>query len=133
LVLPEIYFLRPEAALSTHTTRMEINCAIDDSIDNSESLEMNPPWPEVLYHKSKKDVDRLRQVKGAFGWSTTSRRSIWIAYCKSEENLDRLLQIGEGPANIYRMVSIPADYLDFINNAIPSPNGHHVLMAPQSW
>jgi hypothetical protein len=39
---------------------MEINRAIDDSIDDSEPLEPNPPWLEVLYHKLEKDLDRLR-------------------------------------------------------------------------
>jgi hypothetical protein len=58
---------------------------------------------------------------------------MWIVYYKSEEDSDRLLQVGEGPASIYRMVPVPADYLAFINNAIPLPNGHHGLMAPQSW
>jgi hypothetical protein len=96
----------------TRTTYMEINCAITDSIADSEPLETNPPRSEVLY---------------------TTRRRIWIAYYKSEEDLDHLLQVGEGPASIHRMVPIPADYSDFINNAIPSPNGHHSLMAPQSW
>jgi hypothetical protein len=101
-------------------------------MDDSEPLETNPPRSEVLYHKSEKDLDCLRQVERAFGWSTTSRMRIWIAYCKSEEDLDRLLQVGEGPTNIYRMVPIPVDYSDFINNAIPLPNGHHGLTAPES-
>jgi hypothetical protein len=65
--------------------------------------------------------------------STTSWRRIWIVYYKLEEDLDHLLQIGEGPASIYRMVPIPANYSDFINNAIPLPNGHHDLMALESW
>jgi hypothetical protein len=40
-----------------------------------------------------------------------------VLYYKSEKGLDRLLQVGEGPANIYQMVPIPADYSDFINNS----------------
>jgi hypothetical protein len=91
---------------------VEINRAIDDSIDDLEPLEPNPPRSEVLYHKSEKDLDHLQQVEGAFGWSTSRRRRIWIIYYKSEEGLDRLLQVGEGPASIYRMVPIPADLLE---------------------
>jgi hypothetical protein len=67
---------------------MDINRAIDDSIDNLEPLEPNLPRSEVLYHKffakSKADLDRLRQVEedldhllqvgGVFGSSTTSQR-----------------------------------------------------------
>jgi hypothetical protein len=105
---------------------MEINRVIDD-------LEPSPPWLKVLYHKLEKDLDHLRQVEGAFGWSTTSQRRIWIAYYKSEEDLDCLLQVGEAPTSIYQMVPILADYSNFINNAVPSPNGHHGLMALQSW
>jgi hypothetical protein len=64
-------------------------------------------------------------------------------YDKSEENLDRLLQVGGGfgsSTSSWRRTSqhlsngsILADYSDFINNAIPLPNGHQHLMAPQSW
>jgi hypothetical protein len=88
-------------------------------------------------------LDRLRQVGGGFGSSTTSQRRIWIIYDKSEEDLDRLLQVGggldrllqvgEGLASIHRRAPIPADYSDLINDAIPLPNGHHGLMAPPSW
>jgi hypothetical protein len=98
-----------------------------------EPLKPNPPRSEVLYHKSEKDLDRLQQVEGAFGSSTTSRRRIWIAYYKLEVDLDHLLQVGEGLASINRMAPVLADYSDFINNAIPLPNGHHGLMALQSW
>jgi hypothetical protein len=56
-----------------------------------------------------------------------------MVYDKSEEDLDHLLQVGEGPASIYRMVPVPAEYTDFINNTIPSPNGHHGLMPSQYW
>jgi hypothetical protein len=65
---------------------MEINRAIDDSIDDSEPLEPNPPRSELHYYKSEEDLDRLRQVRGGFGSSTTSRRRIWIVYYKSEED-----------------------------------------------
>jgi hypothetical protein len=65
--------------------------------------------------------------------STTSRKRIWVIYYKSEEDLDRLLQVEEELASIHRMAPVPNDYSDFINNAIPLPNGHHGLTAPQSW
>jgi hypothetical protein len=42
---------RPEAGLSTYTIRMDVNCAIDDLIDNPEPLEPNLPRSKVLYHK----------------------------------------------------------------------------------
>jgi hypothetical protein len=112
---------------------MDVNRGIDDSIDNSEPLEPNPPRSEVLYHKSEEDLDSLRQVRGGFGSSTTSQKRIWIAYYKSEEDLDRLLQVKEGLANIHRRALDPADYSDFINKAILLPNGHHGLMVPPSW
>jgi hypothetical protein len=143
---------------------MDVNHAIDESIDNPEPLEPNPPRSEVLYHKSEEDLDHLRQVgggfgssitsrrriwivydksdedldrlpqvRGGFGSSMTSRRRIWIVYYKSEEDLDRLLQVEEGLASIHRRAPVPADYSDFINNAIPLPNGYRGLMAPQSW
>jgi hypothetical protein len=42
---------------------MDVNRAIDDSIDNLEPDEPNPPRSEVLYHKffakSEDDLDRL--------------------------------------------------------------------------
>jgi hypothetical protein len=79
---------------------MDVKRAIDDSIDNSQPLEPNPPRSEVLFHmffaKLEEDFDRLPQVEGGFGSSTTSRRRIWIVYHKSEEDLDRLLQVGGG-------------------------------------
>jgi hypothetical protein len=79
---------------------MDINRAIDNSIDNPEPLELNPPRSEVLYHKffakSEEDLDHLPQVGGGFGSSTTSRRRICIVYHKSEEDLDRLRQVGAG-------------------------------------
>jgi hypothetical protein len=114
---------------------MKINRAIDDSIDDSEPLEPNPPRLELHYYKLEEDLDRLRQVGERFGSSTTSRRMIWIAYYKSKEDLDRLLQVREGLANIYRRAPIPPppDYSDLINNAIPLSNGHRGLMAPPSW
>jgi hypothetical protein len=73
----------------------------------------------IVYDKSEEDLDRLQQVGGGFGSSTTSRRRIWIVYYKSGENLDRLLQVGEGLASIHRRAPVPADYSDFINDAIP--------------
>jgi hypothetical protein len=87
----------------------------------------------IIYDKSEKDLDCLLQVGGGFGSSTTSWRRIWITYYKSEEDLDHLLQVREGLANIHQRAPIPADYPDFINNAIPLPNGHRSLMAPPSW
>jgi hypothetical protein len=75
---------------------MDVNHAINDLIDNSEPLEPNPPRLEALYHKSKEDLNCLRQVGGRFGSSTTSRRRIWIIYDKLEEDLDRLRQVGGG-------------------------------------
>jgi hypothetical protein len=72
-----------------------------------------------VYYKSEEDLDRLQQVGGGFGSTTTSRRRIWIIYYKSDEDLDHLLQVGEGLASIYRRAPVPADYSDFINDAIP--------------
>jgi hypothetical protein len=54
-------------------------------------------------------------------------------YHKSEEDLDRLLQVGEGLASIHQRASIPANYSDFMNGALPLPDAHHGLMAPLSW
>jgi hypothetical protein len=65
---------------------MDVNRAIDDLIDNSKPLKSSPPRPEVLYHKSEEDLDRLRQVGEGFGSPTTSRRRIWIVYYKSEKD-----------------------------------------------
>jgi hypothetical protein len=80
---------------------MDVNCALDDLIDNLEPLEPSLPWSEVLYHKfflqSEEDWDRLPQVGGGFGSSTTSQRRIGIIYHKSEEDLwDHLPQVGGG-------------------------------------
>jgi hypothetical protein len=73
---------------------MDVNYAIDDLINNLEPLEPSLPRSEVLYHKpfseSEEDLNRLPQVRGGFGSSTTSRRRTWIVYHKSEEDLDRL-------------------------------------------
>jgi hypothetical protein len=77
---------------------MDVNCAIDDLIDNLEPLELNPPRLEVLHHKFfaklKEDLECLSQVEGGFGSSMRSWRRIWIVYYKSKEYLDRLLQVG---------------------------------------
>jgi hypothetical protein len=78
-------------------------------------------------------LDRLLQVGGGFGSSTTSRRRIWIVYHKPEEDLDRLLQVGGGPSTVHRRAPISADYWDFINNALPLSSGLQGLMAPPTW
>jgi hypothetical protein len=66
---------------------MDINCAIDDLIDNPEPLELNPSRSKVVYHKlyakSEEDLDHLPQVGGVFGSSMTSWRRIWIINYKS--------------------------------------------------
>jgi hypothetical protein len=85
---------------------MEINRAIDDSINNSEPLKPNPLRSEVLYQEPEEDLDRLQQVGGGFGSSMTSRRRIWIIYDQSEEDLDHLLQVGEGLANIHQRTAV---------------------------
>jgi hypothetical protein len=115
---------------------MDVNRVIDDSIDNPEPLEPSPPRSKVLYHKfftkSKENLDHLPQVRDGFGSSTTSRRRIWIVYYKSEEDLDRLLQVGGRLASIHRRAPISADYSDFINDTLPLSNGHRSMMAPPS-
>jgi hypothetical protein len=70
MVLPEIEFFQLEEARSNRTTRMEINRAINDSIDDSEPPQTESPSVEVP----------LLQVRGGFGSSTTSWRRILIAY-----------------------------------------------------
>jgi hypothetical protein len=47
--------------------------------------------------------------------------------------LDCLLQVGGGLASINRRALVPADYSDFINDALPLLNGHRGLMAPPTW
>jgi hypothetical protein len=83
---------------------MDINRAIDDSIDYLEPLEPSLPRSEVLYHKSffesEEDLDHLPQVGGGFGSSTISRRRIWIVYHKSKEDLDCLPQVRGGLATV---------------------------------
>jgi hypothetical protein len=90
---------------------MEINRAIDDSIDDSEPLDRSPPRSGLLYYKSEEDLDRLRQVGGGLGLPITSRMRIGIAYFKLEEASDRLLQVGEGLANIHRKAPVPPPLL----------------------
>jgi hypothetical protein len=75
---------------------MDVNCAIDDLIDNLEPLKPNSPRLAILYHKLGDDLDRLLQVRGGFGSSTTSWRMIWIVYYKSELDLHHLPQVGGG-------------------------------------
>jgi hypothetical protein len=88
-------------------------------------------------------LDRLRQVGGGFGSSTTSQRRIWIIYDKSEEDLDRLLQVGGGLdrllqvggglATIYRRASVSVDYSNFNDDASPLASDHQGLRAPSTW
>jgi hypothetical protein len=85
---------------------MEVNRAIDDSINNLETLEPSLPRSEVLYHKS---------------------------FSESEEDLDRLPQVGGGLATVHRRAPVFADYSDFINDAPPLSNGHQGLRAPPTW
>jgi hypothetical protein len=98
--LAENQFFPTRRSLKQPYHPMDINHAIDDSIDDPKPLEPNPPWSEVLtykfFTKSEEDLDCLPQVRGGFESSMTSRRRIWIAYYKSEEDLDRLLQVGGG-------------------------------------
>jgi hypothetical protein len=57
-------------------------------------------------------LDHLPQVGGGFGSSTT---------------------VGEGLATVYRRAPVSADYLDFINYALPLLNGHQGLRVPPTW
>jgi hypothetical protein len=71
---------QPEAPV---TPAMDVNYAIDYSIDNLEPLELSLPRSVVLYHKS---------------------------FSESEEDLDRLPQVGGGLAFVHRRAPISADY-----------------------
>jgi hypothetical protein len=126
---------------------MDVNRAIDDLIHNLEPLNRIPLGPRshttsssfsqrricIIYYKSEDGFDRLLQVGGGFGSSTTSQRRIWIIYHKSVEDLDCLLQVGGGLASIHRRAPVPADYSDFINDALPLSNGYRGLMPPPPW
>jgi hypothetical protein len=47
--------------------------------------------------------------------------------------LDRQLQVGGGLASIHQRAPVPADYSDFINDALPLSNGHWGLLVPPTW
>jgi hypothetical protein len=112
---------------------MDVNCAIDDLIDNLEPLKPNSPRLAILYHKLGDDLDRLLQVRGGFGSSTTSWRMIWIVYYKSELDLHHLPQVGGVLATVHQRAPVPTDYSDFINNTLTLSNGHQGLRAPPTW
>jgi hypothetical protein len=85
---------------------MDVNRAIDDLIDNVELLEPSPPRSEVMYHNS---------------------------FSESEEDLDRLPQVGGGLATVHRRAPLSIDYSDFINDASPLSDDHQGLRAPSTW
>jgi hypothetical protein len=105
---------------------MDVNRAIDNLINNLEPLELSLPQPEVL------------PTSPSMSW-----RRIWIIYNKSEEDLDRLPQVGGGfglsttswmrTSHVHQRAPISADYSDFIDNASPLSNSHQGLRAPSTW